>query len=170
MHLPLARIRSNHFIIYREISRYIKSEIYTIWLFTYTIFFFKFVAFIGTRQRFAKCSVTRLRRALFFLALESTAQLPYPMIFQLQRFYSRSNRKILSLEEFIFRQNVLSTYRSVMRIIYKHHERAGLAQFAREEFRMNSKETELTTRKYLLQTGISKINDMANVFGIKAKL
>lgn len=96
--------------------------------------------------------------------------LPYPMIFQLQRFYSRSNRKILSLEEFIFRQNVLSTYRSVMRIIYKHHERAGLAQFAREEFRMNSKETELTTRKYLLQTGISKINDMANVFGIKAKL
>ncbi|OBA22264.1 hypothetical protein METBIDRAFT_40322 [Metschnikowia bicuspidata var. bicuspidata NRRL YB-4993] len=89
---------------------------------------------------------------------------------QLSRFYSLKTKNILSLEEFIFRQNVLSTYRSLMRIIYKHHERAGLAQYAREEFRMNAKETELTTRKYLLQTGIAKVNDMANVMGINAKL
>ena len=98
---------------------------------------------------------------------------PYAMavrFLQTIRNHSLNGKKVLSLEEFMFRRNVLSTYRSVMRMIYKHHERVGLAQFAREEFRMNSKETELTTRKYLLQTGISKINDMVSVFGINAKL
>lgn len=68
----------------------------------------------------------------------------------------------------MFRQQVLSTYRSVMRLIYKHHERVDLARFARDEFRVNSKVTELSTRRYLLQTGIKRIEDMSRLLGISA--
>lgn len=78
------------------------------------------------------------------------------------------NRPILLLEEFLFRQKVLQTYRNVMRVIYKHHEKKDLAQYAREEFRLN-KDAELNHRKYLLQIGLNRINDMAKVFGISAK-
>ncbi|QBM90172.1 hypothetical protein METSCH_E04130 [Metschnikowia aff. pulcherrima] len=119
--------------------------------------------------------ISRMRVFFFLSDLIPELILLYPnamavRFLQTIRNHSLNGKKVLSLEEFIFRRNVLSTYRSVMRMIYKHHERVGLAQFAREEFRMNSKETELTTRKYLLQTGISKINDMVSVFGINAKL
>lgn len=86
------------------------------------------------------------------------------------RWSSRLNRKpFLSLEEFVFRQKVLQTYRHVMRIIYKHHEKNDLAKFAREEFKVNREETNLNHRKYLLQIGLNRINDMATVFGINAK-
>lgn len=71
----------------------------------------------------------------------------------------------LSLEEFLFRQRVLQTYRHVMRLAYKHHERQDLCRFAREEFRLNQNAT-LSHRKYLLHTGTSKIEDMARVLGL----
>lgn len=78
------------------------------------------------------------------------------------------NKRVLLLEEFVFRQKVLQTYRAVMRVIYKHHEKADLAQFARDEFRLNAN-AELNHRKYLLQLGLGRINDMAKVFGISAR-
>lgn len=55
-----------------------------------------------------------------------------------------------------------------MRVIYKHHEKSDLAQFARDEFRLNAS-AELNHRKYLLQIGLGRINDMAKVFGISAR-
>lgn len=88
----------------------------------------------------------------------------------LRHAHKRPRKEFLSLEEFVFRQKVLLTYRSIMRIIYKHHERADLAKYARDEFRVNAKETELAHRKYLLHTGIRTVNDMAQVFGINARL
>lgn len=88
----------------------------------------------------------------------------------LSRNVSKSLRRkpLLLLEEFIFRQKVLQTYKAVMRVIYKHHEKTDLAQFARDEFRMNA-DAELNHRKYLLQIGLGRINDMAKVFGISAR-
>lgn len=89
---------------------------------------------------------------------------------QFQRNVSRLNKKpFLSLEEFVFRQKVLLTYRKLMRIIYKHHERTDLAKFAREEFNVNREERNLNHRKYLLQIGLNRINDMLTVFGVNAK-
>ncbi|SGZ49454.1 CIC11C00000005586 [Sungouiella intermedia] len=89
---------------------------------------------------------------------------------QFIRYSSRLNRKpMLSLEEFMFRLRVLHTYRRLMRIIYKHHEKQDLLKFAKDEFRINREETELNHRKYLLQLGLTRINDMAKVFGINAK-
>lgn len=77
---------------------------------------------------------------------------------------------ILPLDEFLFRQRVLHTYRAIMRMAYKHHERKGLVEHARSEFRLNAHESALVTRKYLLQSGILKVNDMANVLGLRIKL
>lgn len=55
-----------------------------------------------------------------------------------------------------------------MRVVYKHHEKNDLAQYAREEFRLNA-DADLNHRKYLLQIGLGRINDMAQVFGISAR-
>lgn len=90
---------------------------------------------------------------------------------QCRRYGSTLGKKpFLSLEEFVFRLKVLLTYRQVMRIIYKHHEKDELAKFAREEFKMNQEAKELNHRKYLLTIGINRINDMAKVFGINTRL
>lgn len=57
-----------------------------------------------------------------------------------------------------------------MRVIYKHHERKDLARFAREEFHLNSKETDLAHRKYLLQIGTARINELGKMMGLNANL
>lgn len=57
-----------------------------------------------------------------------------------------------------------------MRIIYKHHEKAELAKFAREEFHLNINETDLAHRKYLLLTGVNRINEMSKLLGLNANL
>lgn len=89
---------------------------------------------------------------------------------QFVRYSSRLAKKpFLSLEEFLFRQRVLQTYRNLMRIIYKHHEKQDLLKFAKEEFNINREEKELNHRKYLLHIGLNRINDMARSFGINAK-
>lgn len=81
----------------------------------------------------------------------------------------RSTRKILSLEEFLFRQRLLGVYRQLMRVVYKSHEKQDLVKFARDEFKMNKEEKDLNHRKYLLTLGINRINDMMKIMGINAK-
>lgn len=89
---------------------------------------------------------------------------------QFMRYSTGLKKKpFLSLEEFMFRQRVLQTYRNLMRIIYKHHEKQDLLKYAKEEFRINREQKELNHRKYLLHIGLNRINDMAKVFGINAK-
>lgn len=80
------------------------------------------------------------------------------------------SKNALSLEEFIFRQKVLSTYRSLMRVIYKHHEKSDLVLYAKQEFKQNVSTMELSQRRYLLQDGIRQINAMATPFGWNLKL
>lgn len=75
----------------------------------------------------------------------------------------------LSLEEFLFRQQVKSVYRQITRSVYKHHERQGLMNYLREEFKMNQSQ-DLNYRKYLLSQGIAKANDMANIMGVNLNL
>ena len=82
----------------------------------------------------------------------------------------RFKKDILFLEEFLFRLQVLQMYRSLMTAIYKHHERADLARFAKQEFQLESKEMDLTQRKYMLQEGIRRINSMAITMDWKFKL
>lgn len=85
------------------------------------------------------------------------------------RYLSRfSGKNVLSLEEFLFRKQVLKTYKEAMRVIYKHHEREELARFVRDEFKLNEGEKSLSHRRYLLQTGISRMNDMTKLLGISA--
>lgn len=81
-----------------------------------------------------------------------------------------TRKKFLSLEEFLFRQQVLSTYRSLMRAIYKHHEKVDLANFAKQEFTIDSAGMELSQRKYMLSEGIRRINMMATPMGWTIKL
>lgn len=69
-------------------------------------------------------------------------------------------KEVLSLEEFVFRQKVLQTYRTLMRAVYKHHEKQGLAEFAKQEFKATSAGVQLSLRKYLLEDGIRRINSM----------
>lgn len=77
-----------------------------------------------------------------------------------------SNKNVLSLEEFLFRKEVLKTYKDMMRVIYKHHERSELAKFARDEFKLNQGQKSLSHRKYLLQTGLVRMNEMTKLLGI----
>lgn len=96
-------------------------------------------------------------------------------MFQLRPFhvlnslFKRSSRKILSLEEFLFRQRLLGVYRQLMRLIYKSHEKHDLIKFARDEFKINREEKDLNHRKYLLALGINRINDMMKIMGINGK-
>lgn len=73
----------------------------------------------------------------------------------------------LPLDEFLFRQQVKHTYRQILRLIYGHHERDDLLAFIRPEFRI---EGDLTYRKYLLNQGIQRAKDMAQVMAIPLKL
>lgn len=78
----------------------------------------------------------------------------------------RSLGKTLSLDEFLFRKQVLETYRSLIRLCYKSHERYDLIKYVREEFRINDKENDIAYRKYLLSSGKNKINQMIPILGI----
>ncbi|ODV76856.1 uncharacterized protein CANTADRAFT_32624, partial [Suhomyces tanzawaensis NRRL Y-17324] len=71
-----------------------------------------------------------------------------------------------SLQEFVFRQRIRLIYRDLARIVYRSHEKDELMRFVRDEFRMNSLETDINHRRYLLNLGISRINDMIRVMGI----
>lgn len=84
--------------------------------------------------------------------------------------HAARNLQIPSLEEFLFRQRVRHTYRSLVRLIYKHHEKQELLAFARQEFKMNQGEKELSHRKYLLLLGESRMQDFAKMYGIGVKL
>lgn len=75
----------------------------------------------------------------------------------------------LSLEEFLFRQQIRSIYKQVVRVVYKHHEKFELMRFLRHEFKLSS-DHDLTYRKYLLNQGIGRINDMAAVMGVNIHL
>jgi hypothetical protein len=86
------------------------------------------------------------------------------------RWKSKSHLKnVLSLDEFIFRQKVLSTYRDIIRLINSSHEKKDLLEFVKHEFKANIHETDLTHRKYLLNMGITRINKMIPVLGLDAK-
>ncbi|KAI5967375.1 hypothetical protein KGF57_000403 [Candida theae] len=85
----------------------------------------------------------------------------------------RSNfvsNSIPSLEEFLFQQRVKQVYRTVLRQIYKHHERDDLIKFVRDEFKVNANERDLNHRKYLLSLGVSQIVSMSASLGLKIDL
>lgn len=81
----------------------------------------------------------------------------------------RRAEKVLLLEEFLFRQRIIGIYRELFRVIYKSHEKVDLARFVRDEFKMNLKETDLGHRKYLLSIGVSRINEMSKIMGLKIR-
>jgi len=87
--------------------------------------------------------------------------------------YSRKLRNFdnaLSLEEFMFRAKVKSTYRKLVRIIYRTHEKEELLRYAKHEFTMNNQVSDLSQRRYLLNDGVNKINQtlaMMNLQGSK---
>ncbi|KAK6892355.1 hypothetical protein K6H09_003603 [Candida tropicalis] len=72
-------------------------------------------------------------------------------------------------KEFLFRSRVRSTYRELARQIYKTHERQDLMSFLRDEFKVNSNQTDLQYRKYLLSQALTKINQMSASLGITLK-
>lgn len=76
----------------------------------------------------------------------------------------------LSLNEFLFKQRLLTIYRHLMRIIYKSHEKTELAAFAKHEFALNANVTDLDHRKYLLNTGVTRINQMLPVMGVDKRV
>lgn len=77
--------------------------------------------------------------------------------------------KTLPLEEFLFQKQLKSIYKVVCREIYKSHEKADLMEFMRSEFKLVGNH-DLTYRKYLLNQGMARINDMANVMGMNIRL
>lgn len=84
----------------------------------------------------------------------------------------KSLDRALSLEEFMFRAKVKSTYRNLVRIIYKSHEREELLRYAKHEFELNEKMSDLSQRRYLLNDGVNKINQalaMMNLQGSVSK-
>ena len=80
--------------------------------------------------------------------------------------YKEYNKNALSLEEFLFRSRAISIYRELCREIYKTHERQDLMRFLRDEFKVNSKQSDLQYRKYLLSQALNTINQMTASLGI----
>lgn len=120
------------------------------------------------RNGYALCP-TRTPLAYIYNELRSYSIISRIMIFSSIRCVSRLSRQtFMSLEEFLLRQKILHTYRGLMRLIYKHHEKQELAKFAREEFHLNKHETDLAHRKYLLLTGTVRINEMSKLLGLNA--
>ena len=76
--------------------------------------------------------------------------------------------KALPLEEFLFRQRVKSIYRDLIRIVYRNHEKMDLMHYIRAEFKINEAETDLNHRRYLLNLGLKKINEMIYMMGIRS--
>lgn len=79
----------------------------------------------------------------------------------------RNFDKALSLEEFMFRAKVKSTYRKLVRIIYRTHEREELLRYAKIEFTMNNQVSDLSQRRYLLNDGVNKINQMLAMMNLQ---
>lgn len=58
-------------------------------------------------------------------------------------------------------------YRDVLRMIYKSHQKEGLLEYARGEFRVKGvgategRDGDLGHRKYLLNVGIQRVGEMA---------
>lgn len=75
----------------------------------------------------------------------------------------------ISLDEFLFRQQVKHIYRRIMRVAYNHHEKDELIRFIRPEFKV-ANTSDLAYRKYLLSQGVIRINDMATIMGINLSL
>lgn len=76
-------------------------------------------------------------------------------------------KSVPSLEEFLFRQQVRSVYRDLVRTVYKSHERKDLMDYVRGEFRVHNNNTGLIiARKYLLNNGINQINQMLPQAGL----
>lgn len=73
-----------------------------------------------------------------------------------------------SLEEFMFRKRLKVIYRDVLRLVYKSHEKEALLQYVQGEFRVGV-EKDLNYRRYLLNQGINKINEMVTMMGIRTK-
>ncbi|KAK6457492.1 uncharacterized protein RJT20DRAFT_2048 [Scheffersomyces xylosifermentans] len=74
----------------------------------------------------------------------------------------------LPLEEFLFRQRVKGIYRDLLRIVYRSHEKQDLLRFVRDEFKINGTETDLNHRRYLLNLGLKRINEMITMLGIRS--
>lgn len=91
------------------------------------------------------------------------------MLLSIRSYGTKSIKNALSLEEFLFRSRVRSTYRELARQIYKTHERQDLMSFLRDEFQVNSNQTDLQYRKYLLSQALTKINQMSASLGITLK-
>lgn len=85
----------------------------------------------------------------------------------LQSLKSRNFDKALSLEEFMFRTKVKSTYRKLIRIIYRTHEREELLRYAKHEFTMSKQVSDLSQRRYLLNDGVNKINQMLAMMNLQ---
>lgn len=91
--------------------------------------------------------------------------LSYSLI-KLQMVSIRRNNNILSLHEFLYRAQVRKVYRDLVRAIYKTHEKEDLMGYARHEFRIHDKETDLQKRRYLLNDGINKISKFMSLIGM----
>lgn len=72
----------------------------------------------------------------------------------------------LSLEEFLFRQQVLSTYRRAIRAVYKSHEKTDLLAFVKGEFASSGAPKELIQRQYELKKGTEKMEAMFQMMGM----
>lgn len=78
----------------------------------------------------------------------------------------RQNNNFLSLNEFLYRAQVRKVYRDLVRAVYKTHEKEDLMGYARHEFRIHDKETDLKKRRYLLNDGVKKISKFMLLIGI----
>lgn len=86
------------------------------------------------------------------------------------RFYLQMSPKIpmkfMSLEEFMFRTSVRSTYREFLRKISKSHEKDDLRKFVREEFRAGNHVSDLAQRKYMLHEGKKRMDQFLKMIGL----
>ncbi|XYA00108.1 hypothetical protein QA089_002643 [Meyerozyma guilliermondii] len=78
----------------------------------------------------------------------------------------RFQKPPLSLEEFLFRQQVLATYRRALRAIYKSHEKQDLLAFVKAEFKPSDASKELLQRRYELKKGTEKMEAMFQMMGM----
>lgn len=78
----------------------------------------------------------------------------------------RFRKPPLSLEEYLFRQQVLSTYRRALRAVYKSHEKEDLLRYVKAEFKASDVQKELLQRRYELKKGTEKMEAMFQMMGM----
>lgn len=78
----------------------------------------------------------------------------------------RQLKSVLSLDEFIFRKEVISLYRQIARTVYKTHQRKELMEFAKTEFASQRHVEDMQQRKYLVHQGKRQFETMAQSLGI----